>query len=136
MLKSEILSRILFDIMKFAKYTFWIAAIYGFLALIPQYFLKEKIGIDNPPAITHPEYFYGFVGVALAWQAAFVLIARNPLKYRAFMIPAVLEKFSFAAATAILFAHNNLTTEMFGAGMIDLILGMLFVVAYFKTSSK
>lgn len=122
--------------MKFAKYTFWSAAVYGFLALIPQYFLKEKIGIDNPPAITHPEFFYGFIGVALAWQAAFVLIARDPVKYRAFMIPAILEKFSFAAATAILFSRNELATGMFGAGMIDLILGILFIAAYFKTPAR
>lgn len=74
--------------MKFARYTFWIAGIYGFLILIPQYFLKDEIGIEYPPAITHPEYFYGFIGVALAWQLAFIIIAQNPVKYRMMIIPA------------------------------------------------
>lgn len=119
--------------MKFAKYTFWIAAIYGFLALIPQYFFEDKIGIDNPPAITHPEYFYGFIGVALAWQLAFIIIARNPVKYRTMIIPAILEKFSFAIATVVLFSKGKLSTEMFGAGMIDLTFGILFIIAFFKT---
>jgi hypothetical protein len=122
--------------MKFAKYTFWIAAIYGFLALIPQYFLENKIGIDNPPAITHPEYFYGFIGVALAWQLAFIIIARNPVKYRMLMIPAIFEKLSFAVATSILFSQDRLAAQMFGAGVIDLIFGILFVIAYFKTPAK
>lgn len=136
MLKSKTLSRSFFDVMKFAKYTFWIAGIYGFPALIPQYFLENKIGIDNPPAITHSEYFYGFTGVALAWQVVFIIIARNPAKYRTLMIPAILEKFSFAIVTAILFFQSKLATQMFGAGMIDLILGTLFIIAFVKTPAE
>lgn len=54
--------------MLFARYLFCFAAIYGFLVLVPQYFLEEHIGRDYPPPITHPEHFYGFLGVALAWQ--------------------------------------------------------------------
>ena len=30
--------------MKFAKYTFLIAGIYGLIVLVPQYFLENKIG--------------------------------------------------------------------------------------------
>jgi hypothetical protein len=57
--------------MKFAKYTFCAAGIYGLIALLPQYFLEAKNGIDFPPAITHPEYYYGFVGVGLAFKSPF-----------------------------------------------------------------
>jgi hypothetical protein len=32
----------------------------------PLYFLFDEIGRQNPPAITHPEFFYGFVAVTLA----------------------------------------------------------------------
>ena len=119
--------------MKFAKYTFLIAAVYGVLALLPQYFMEEKNGRDFPPAITHPEYYYGFIGVALAWQIVFLIIAKNPLKYRLLMIPAILEKASFAAAAIVLFLSERLSTVMLGAGLIDLILGILFVIAYLKT---
>jgi hypothetical protein len=52
--------------MKFAKIVFLIAGIQGLLILAPLYFLERTIGRQAPPAITHPEYFYGFVGVALA----------------------------------------------------------------------
>lgn len=43
--------------MKFAKTIYYTAAIYGIIALFPQYFLLDKIGRDQPPAITHPEFF-------------------------------------------------------------------------------
>ena len=62
---------------RFASRVFRIAAIYGLIVLVPQYFMEGKIGRDTPPPITHAEYFYGFVGVALAWQPAFLLIARD-----------------------------------------------------------
>ena len=40
--------------MRFAKVVFWCAAVWGFLALTPLYFLFDTIGRQNPPAITHP----------------------------------------------------------------------------------
>jgi hypothetical protein len=52
--------------MRFAKAVFLIAGIYGVMILTPIYFMEGKIGRDTPPAITHPEYFYGFLGTALA----------------------------------------------------------------------
>jgi hypothetical protein len=63
--------------MIFARRLFLLAGIYGILVLAPQYFLEAKLGQDYPPPITHPEQFYGFIGVALAWQAAFLLISRT-----------------------------------------------------------
>ena len=68
--------------MTFVKRVFLGAAIYGFIVLLPQYFLEEKTGRDFPPAITHPEYFYGFIGIAVAWQIVFVVISRDPIRYR------------------------------------------------------
>jgi hypothetical protein len=67
--------------MKFARIVYGIAAAYGFLALTPLYFLIAKIGRDAPPPVTYPEFYYGFVGVALLWQMVFVLVARDPIRY-------------------------------------------------------
>ena len=122
--------------MKFAKYLFLFAGIYGLIMLVPQYFLEEKTGRDFPPAITHPEHFYGFIGVAIACQVMFLIISRNPVRYRAMMIPAMLEKFSFAIAIAILFLQNRVAAMMFGLGMMDLALGLLFALAFFKTPKQ
>ena len=52
--------------------------------------MEAKIGSDFPPAITHPEFFYGFVGIALVFQIIFLIIAREPLKYRLLMLISVL----------------------------------------------
>lgn len=122
--------------MRFARYSFLVAGIYGILVLLPQYFLEDKIGTDTPPAITHPEFFYGFIGVALAFQLVFLVISKDPVKYRLLMLPSVVEKFSFAIATAVLYSNGRLAASMFAAGMIDLVLGVLFIVSYIKTNNE
>lgn len=120
--------------MKFAKIVYYVAGIYGILALAPMYFLEDKVGRDSPPAITHPEFYYGFVGIALVFQFVFLIMARDPLKYRALMPVTVLEKLSFGIPTVILFMQNRLAVSLFAAGLIDLTLGLLFVAAFIKTS--
>ena len=119
---------------RFASRVFRIAAIYGLIVLVPQYFMEARVGRDAPPPITHPEYFYGFVGVALAWQLAFLVIARDPLRHRPLMPVAVLEKASFGLATIALYLAGRLSLQMLGAGLVDLVLGTLFVISYLRTA--
>jgi hypothetical protein len=121
--------------MRFAKITFRVAAIWGVLIITPLYFLFDLIGRQNPPPITHPAFFYGFVGLGLAWQIAFFFIASDPVRYRPLMIPSMFEKFSFAAAVVILVlqARTSRSDLLFAA--TDSLLGILFAVAYFKTPS-
>ena len=120
--------------MIFAKRVFLIAGVYGLLVLLPLYFMEARIGRDQPPAITHPEYFYGFLGVAVAWQAAFLVIARDPVRFRPLMVPAVLEKASFGLPAIALWLGGRLAAPMLAAGLIDLTLGILFVVAFLRTA--
>jgi hypothetical protein len=122
--------------MTIAKRVFRIAGIYGLLAILPMYFLEGRIGRDQPPAITHPEFFYGFLGVAVAWQLAFLVIARDPVRYRPLMIPAVLEKATYGVATVVLFVGGRLAGPMLATGLIDLVLGTLFAVAYVRTPTR
>ncbi|HEY0155787.1 MAG TPA: hypothetical protein VGF28_00695 [Thermoanaerobaculia bacterium] len=119
--------------MKFARTVFNVAGVYGVLVLVPQYFMEEKIGRDFPPPVTHPEHFYGFVGVALAWQILFFIIAHDPVRLRPAMLPAILEKLAFGVAAIVLFAQGRLAAPILGAGLIDLLLAALFVVALRKT---
>jgi len=81
--------------MKFARTVFWIAAIWGVLILAPLYFIFDVIGRNDPPPITHPAFYYGFVSVGLAFQAAFIVIAKDPVRLRPMMIPSVIEKFGY-----------------------------------------
>lgn len=122
--------------MKFAKYVFMIAGFYGLLVVPPLYFLEEKIGRESPPAITHPEYFYGFAGVTLAWQFVFLIISRDPLKYRALMLPSILEKAAWFVPAVVLFLQNRVSASTLFVGTIDLVLGVLFAVSYFKTGKE
>ena len=122
--------------MKFAKVLFLVAGIYGLLALAPQYFLEEKNGRDFPPAITHPEYFYGFVGVAIAWQIVFLILSRDPIRYRPIMLAAVVEKASYAIAVIILYLQGRTGTLILGTGIIDMALGALFLLAYVVTRDE
>ncbi|HJT67245.1 MAG TPA: hypothetical protein VJ749_12375 [Pyrinomonadaceae bacterium] len=119
--------------MRFARLVFLIAGIYGLLALVPLYFMEQQTGRDYPPPITHPEYYYGFVGVAVAWQLAFLVMSRNPVRYRPLMPVAVIEKASFFIPAVVLYAQHRLSSFMLGAGTIDGLLGVLFVISYLKT---
>ena len=119
--------------MKFARWTFLIAGVYGLLALVPMYFMETQFGIDNPPAITHPEFFYGFIGVAVAFQLVFIIISTDPLKYRPLMLAAIVEKFSFAIAAAVLLMQGRLAGMIIIGAAIDALLGALFTVAWFRT---
>ena len=122
--------------MKFAKTVYLIAGIYGLIVLVPQFFTEEKTGRDFPPAITHPEYYYGFICVAVAWQVLFLILSKDPVRYRAMMIPSILEKIPFAIAVLILFFQHRISPIILAAGMIDLMLGVLFIAAYFKTPTR
>jgi len=119
--------------MKFAARVFNIAAIYGLIVLVPQYFLADKACRDFQPPLTHLEYYYGFIGIAIAWQLVFVLIARDPVRYRPLMLVAVVEKAAFGIPAIALFALGRLSRELLAAGLIDLTLGTLFVISYLRT---
>lgn len=119
--------------MKFARWSFAIAGIYGFLLITPMYFAETQIGRHDPPAITHPEYFYGFIGVTLAWQGVFLLLARDPVRYRPIMLAGVLEKVSYGIAAIDLFLQERASPMVGVFGVVDLALAALFLVSFYLT---
>jgi hypothetical protein len=119
--------------MQFAKRVYRVAGVYGVVVIVPMYFLEAKIAHDTPPAITHPEYYYGFVGVTLAWQLLFLVLAADPPRYRPMMIPSIAEKVSFGVALLILFHQGRLPLSVLGLGSVDWIFALLFTAAYFTT---
>src|SRR6185295_8231906 len=121
--------------MRFAKIVFRIAGIYGFIVLLPQYFLEDKTGRDFPPPITHPEFYYGFIGLALTWQLLFLLLSTDPVRYRLMMIPAMFEKVVFVIPVLILYYQHRVSQIILGLSLVDLILGALFILAYVKTAT-
>jgi hypothetical protein len=122
--------------MRLAKIVFRVAGIWGLLVLTPLYFMFDLIGRSDPPPITHPGFFYGFVGIGLAWQVAFIFIATDPVRYRPLMIPGILEKISWGAAVIVLVLQGRMhNSDLVFAGT-DLLLCLLFIIAYVKTPSR
>jgi len=121
--------------MKFARILFRVAGIYGLVVLLPLYFMEEKTGRDYPPAITHPEYYYGFVGAAIAFQIVFLIIAQDPMRFRPMMLAGVVEKFTYGAAVWILYLQSKTNVMVLTFASIDTLLGILFLMAYFRGST-
>lgn len=119
--------------MKFAKIVFWIAGIWGVLVLTPLYFMFDMIGRQDPPPITHAGFYYGFVGLGLAWQVAFFIIATDPVRFRPIIIAAIVEKFSYSVALAVLYLEGRLHASDLTFAGTDLLLGFLFIVAFLNT---
>src|SRR5262245_38104059 len=120
--------------MRFAKIVFTVAGIWGFVVLTPLYFSYDAVGALYPPSITHPDFFYGFVGVALVWKVVFLMIGRDPERLHAMMIPAILEKFVYVSTLAVLYLQGRLASSQFAVAVPDLTIGVLFVVASVKVA--
>jgi len=121
---------------KFASRVFLAASIYGAIALLPLYALELQLAQQSATALTRPEFLYGFVGVALAWQAAFYLISRDVVRFRPLMLVAILEKLSFGIPAIILFAQGRLGVDLLAGGLIDLVLAALFALSFRSTVEK
>jgi hypothetical protein len=119
--------------MKLAKIVFRVATVWGVLVLFPLYFLADSIGRNDPPPITHPAFYYGFVGVALTWQLVFYIISTDPVRYRPLMIPSILEKLSFAIAVLVMVMQKKAQPTGLVFPGVDMVLGALFAVSYYRT---
>ena len=120
--------------MRFAKIVFTIAGVWGVAIVASLFFLHDLIGRQYPPPITHPDFYYGFISVTMAWQVAFLIIATDPQRYRPIMAAAVVEKFAYVITLSILFSSGQLKFGQFAVVAPDFLLGVLFVAAFFKTA--
>jgi len=118
--------------MRFARWVFAAAGIYGLVLLTPFLFLERQIAAPAAQ-LGHPEYFYGFVLVAIACQLLFLLIARDPVRLRPVMVVCMLEKFPFAVAVPLLWMQGRVQTPVVILSSVDFAWGVLFVAAYLRT---
>ena len=120
--------------MRFARVVFTVAGVWGVLIMTPLYFTLDAVGRMYPPPITHPDLYYGFIGVTLAWQIAFLVIGRNPVRYRTIMLAGILEKFLYVGTMITLFLQGQLQPGQAAAIILpDGALGLLFVASFLKT---
>ena len=119
--------------MRFARIVFVTAGIWGIAVLTPFYWLVDLTGRRYSPPGDYPHFFYGFLGVALAWQLAFLMIGAGPARFRPLMILATIEKFGYVATTGALYALGRIPWVDAQSAVPDGLLGILFVVAFLKT---
>ena len=122
--------------MTFARYVFALAAVWGIAVLTPFYWLIDITGRRYNTPTQHPHFFYGFFGVALVWQCAFLLIATNPARYRPFTLIAAAEKLAYIVTLTVLYAQNRIAAVNTQAAWPDGLLGLLFVIAFLRTGQR
>jgi len=121
--------------MRFARIVFMGASVWGLAVLTPFYWLVDITGRRYLPPTEYPHFFYGFFSVALAWQIAFAVIGSNPARFRPMMIPSVLEKLGHVTTVGVLYSQSRISTIDAQGALPDLLLGVLFIAAFVKTSS-
>jgi hypothetical protein len=118
--------------MSFAKWAYRLAGIYGFIVLTPLLFLEPALAAQTGP-VTYPEYYYGFAGSALVFQALFLLISTDPARYRRVMLITVAEKLAFPAVVWPLFLMGRTHGSVVVFATIDAALGVIFLIAWLRT---
>ena len=119
---------------RFARVVFTIAGVWGVLIMTPLYFAFDAVGRAYPPPITHPDLYYGFIGVTLVWQIAFLVIGTNPVRYRTIMLAGILEKFLYVGTMITLYLLGHVKPAQAAAITVpDGALGLLFVASFFQT---
>ena len=119
--------------MRFAKNVFLVAGIWGVIVMTAMYFLFDVVNRQYPPAITHPDFYFGFVTITFAWQIVFLMISTDPVRYRPIIAAALVEKFGYIATLGWLYARGQIQFGQFAVVAPDCILGILFIAAFFKT---
>jgi hypothetical protein len=119
--------------MRLAKYVFTGAGIWGIVVLTPLYWLFDITGRRYAAPVDYPHFFYGFLSVAMAWQIAFLVIGSNPARFRPLMIPAILEKLGYVGTLIVMYVNGRIPVADTGPVVPDLLLGVLFIVAFART---
>ena len=109
----------------FARVVFALGALFGLGQLLPWY---QQAGSYA---------YYALLGTVVAWQLMFLLIAWRPSELRIAMIPAVLEKLFWCVTLAVLYVRGSLASaDLLRDAIPNALLGILFTVAYFRTSRR
>jgi hypothetical protein len=64
----------------------------------------------------------------------FVLIARDPIRYRSIMTITILEKLIYTVPVVVLYLQGRVDARLVPPSLIDPVFGALFAIAYFRTS--
>ena len=119
--------------MKLAKWTFRTVGVFGLIVMIPMLFVENLIEQIMPPAVNHPEFFYGFVVLNICWQILYLFLAKDPIRFRPMMIPAFLAKASAPVALIWLYLQRRISSQWITTSIMDGVFAILFLVSYWAT---
>ena len=69
----------------------------------------------------------------MAWQVAFLVIGSNPARFRALMIPSILEKVGYVITAAVLYSKARISAIDAQTAVPDFLLAILFTVAWVRS---
>lgn len=101
-----------------ARWSFAAAGLYGLAATLPLYARTPE---------GDPLFVWAFAGAAAAMQLVYLLIARNPLRFRPVIPTGIASKLSFAAPVAWLYAEKRVGATTLAFGIIDMALAAMFL---------
>ena len=113
--------------MKLASRVFRVAAIYGVIVLVPLYLAP----VPDPWRLTH----FGFVGLALVFQAMFWLIYRDPEKYSALIPIGIAEKLVFGIPAVVFLSLGKADPIAGFFGGLDLVWAAVFTFVWHRMRS-
>jgi hypothetical protein len=116
--------------MRFARWVFRVAGIYGILVITPMLFMERQMA----PGAAHPVFFYGWASLDLAWQVLFLVLSTDPARYRPMMPVCVLQKMTAVIAIPWLYLAGRVGGVWLGAAGADLAFAALFLAAHRATS--
>jgi hypothetical protein len=119
--------------MRTARLIFTIAGIYGLIVLTPFLFMERTIAERTPGGLTHPEYYYGFLGGALVMQLFYLAIGRDPVRFRPLMPLCALAKLAFFVPVLILFLQARVPAVTLEFASVDALLAFAFFHAWRAT---
>jgi hypothetical protein len=122
--------------MKLAKWIFVVAGIFGVLVTIPMALSEKAIEQIMPPAVNHPEFFYGFVLLNACWQVLYLFLSTDPIRYRPMMIPSFLAKASGVVALTWLYLQGRISNQWAVTVIVDGIWALLFLLAFWRAGRE
>lgn len=114
--------------MRFARWSFGLAAAYGLVATLALYFRAPL----NPSTL----WLFVFAGAAAATQLLYVALAIDPARYRPLIPIGIASKLSFAIPVGVLWARGAADRGLALGGLIDLALAALFLVNYVRLGKR
>lgn len=118
--------------MTFAKWVFTLGGAWGVLIIGSLFFLEGYVARATGP-ISHPDTYYGFAVSTFAMQLGYLLIGRDPARYRPFMLLGAGGKLAYAGFCWALYAQGRIPIAVPALASPDLLLAALFTAAWFRT---